>query len=127
MRPSDWTAYCRQLVPSQTAQPSLIVKAPTRLDSSLSKAFQASAERGFLRFSSELLLADDRCNLKTCDRFPAGEHLEAWTERNTSYGGQIGKAGGVGYDLGIGCVQPRRTLGILPDRSGKWAHLVERG
>jgi hypothetical protein len=36
------------------------------------------------------VLADGRCNLKKRDRLPACEHLEAWTERNASYGTQIG-------------------------------------
>src|SRR5262249_13195277 len=45
-----------------------------------------------LDLGHNFVLADDRCNSKKCDRLPACERLEAWTERNTSYGGQIGKA-----------------------------------
>jgi 5-methylcytosine-specific restriction endonuclease McrA len=36
------------------------------------------------------VLADSRCNNKKRDRLPACDHLAAWAERNTKYGGQLG-------------------------------------
>jgi hypothetical protein len=38
------------------------------------------------------VLADSRCNSKKRDRLPAYEHLVAWTERNSTFGDQIGVA-----------------------------------
>jgi 5-methylcytosine-specific restriction endonuclease McrA len=38
------------------------------------------------------VLADERCNNKQRDRLPACEHLAAWTERNATYGDQLGDA-----------------------------------
>jgi hypothetical protein len=43
-------------------------------------------------FGHNFVLADSRCNSKKGDRLPLCEHLEAWTERNTRFGDQIGNA-----------------------------------
>jgi hypothetical protein len=36
------------------------------------------------------VLADSRCNNKKRDRLPAYDHLAAWTNRNATYGAQLG-------------------------------------
>ena len=38
------------------------------------------------------VLADGKCNGKKRDRLPACDHLATWTERNTRFGEQIGRA-----------------------------------
>jgi hypothetical protein len=38
------------------------------------------------------VLADGKCNNQKRDRLPACEHLAAWVERNSGFGGQIADA-----------------------------------